>query len=72
MKPWITPGIRKSTKQRDKLFRKFINTKNEELKEELYAKYKNIGNKIVSIISASKKSHFQQYFIENGNDIKKA
>ena len=71
MKPWITSGIRKSIKQIDKLLRKFIKTKNEELKEELYDKYKNIRNKIVSIIRASKKSHFQQYFIENGNDIKK-
>ena len=41
VKPWITSGMGKSIKQRDKLLRKFIKTKNEELKEELYAKYKN-------------------------------
>ena len=44
VKPWITSKIRKSIKQCDKLLRKFIKTKNEELKEELYAKYKNIRN----------------------------
>ena len=71
VKPWIASEIRKSIKQCDKLLRKFIKIRNEELKEELYAKYKNIRNKIVSIIRASKKSQFQQYFIENGKDIKK-
>ena len=71
VKPWIASEIKNSIKQCDKLLRKFIKTRNEELKEELYAKYKNIRNKIVSIIRASKKSHFQQYFIENGNDFKK-
>ena len=40
VKPWITSRIRKSIKQHNKLLRKFIKTKNEELKEELYAKYK--------------------------------
>ena len=70
-KPWITSGIRTPIKQCDKLLRKFINTLNEESKEELYDKYKKIRNKIVSIIRASKKSHFQQYFIENCKDITK-
>jgi hypothetical protein len=70
-KPWITNGIRSSIKRRDKILRKFIKTKDELLKEELYSKYKSLRNKIVSLIRTSKKLHFQQYFTENCNDIRK-
>ena len=38
-KPWITNGIRSSIKRRDKLLRKFIKTKDEVLKDELYSAY---------------------------------
>ena len=70
-KPWITNGIRSSIKRRDKLLRKFIKTKDEVLKHELYATYKTLGNKIVSLTRASKKLHFQKYFTENYKDIRK-
>ena len=70
-KPWITNGIRSSIKRRDKLLRKFIKTKDEVLKHELYATYKTLRNKIVSLTRAGKKLHFQKYFTENCKDIRK-
>ena len=64
-KPWITNGIRSSIKRRDKLSRKFVKTKDEVLKHELYATYNTLRNKIVSVTRAGKKLHFQKYFTEN-------
>ena len=54
-KPWITNGIRSSIKRGDKLLRKFIKTRDEVLKHELYATYKTLRNKIVSLTMAGKK-----------------
>ena len=70
-KPWITNGIRSSIKGQDKLLRKFIKTKDEVLKHELYATYKTLRNKIVSLNRVGKKLHFQKYFMENCKDIRK-
>ena len=66
-KPWITDGIRSSIKRRDKLLRKFINTKD----EELYSTYKTLRNKIFSLTREGKNLHFQKYFTENCKDIRK-
>ena len=64
-KPWITPGIVKSIKRRDKLLRKFITTKEINRKNELHTQYKTLRNQVVSIIRKSKKLHYQTYFTEN-------
>ena len=63
--------FRSSIKRRDKLLRKFIKTKDEVLKHELYATCKTLVNKIVSMPRAGKKLHFQKYFAENCKDIRK-
>ena len=70
-KPWITNGIRSSIKRHDKLLRKFVKTKDEVLKDELYATYTTLRNKIVFLTRAGKKLHFQKYFTENCKDIRK-
>ena len=41
------------------------------LKHKLYATYKTLRNKIVSLTRAGKKLHFQNYFTENCKDIRK-
>ena len=41
------------------------------LKHELYATYKTLRNKIVSLTKAGKKLHLQKYFTENCKDIRK-
>ena len=46
-------------------YRKFIKTKDEVLKHDLYATYKTLRNKIVSLTRAGKKLHFQKYFTDN-------
>ena len=69
-KPWITPGIIKSIKRRDKLLRLYIKTEGNR-KEEIHIEYKIIRNKIIDLIRKSKKNHFKNLFIENANNAKK-
>ena len=69
-KPWITRGIIKSMKTRDQLFKKYINSKNEN-KEQIHNEYKIHRNRIVELIRLSKKIHYQSYFNDNLNNIKK-
>ena len=71
VKPWITRGIIKSIKRRDKLLRKYINAKDSVRKDQLHTDYKRLRNEVVAIIRRSKKMHYQKYFTENAGDIKK-
>ena len=70
-KPWITQGIINSIKRRDKLLCKQIKAKDPIRKELLRTEYKALRNRITYLISQSKKIHYQQYFTENYNNIKK-
>ena len=68
-KPWITKGIKKSIQRREKLYKKFIKSKNQKSKDELHHNYKELRNHIVTIIRESKKLHFKKYFTKNINNI---
>ena len=70
-KPWITPGILKSIKRRDKLLRKYIQLKDSIRKNEIHTQYKLLRNQIIALIRQSKKNYYQQYFSDNAKDIKK-
>ena len=70
-KPWITFGIRKSIRRREKLYKKFINAKNVDIKEEYNKAYKELRNHIVTLCRQSKKMHYQSFFTENSNNAKK-
>ena len=64
-KPWITNGIRKSMKRRDKIYKKYIKVKNDESKREYEKQYKTLRNQTVTLGRDSKKAHFQNYFLSN-------
>ena len=70
-KPWITSGIQKSIKIRDKFLKLYIKSKNIYLKENYHKIYKTYRNQIVSLTKQSKKNHYQNYFTVNYNNIKK-
>ena len=71
IKPWITPGIRTSIKRKDKLFKKYINSKHLPTKDTIHTEYKVLKNKINSLIYHSKKNHYTKYFNQYSNNIKK-
>ena len=50
---------------------KCIEAKDQTRREALRTEYKALRNRITYIINASKKTHFQRYFAENCNNIKK-
>ena len=70
-KPWLTPGILKSIQIRKKLHKKLIKTKNTTAKTILESSFKIYRNIIANLTRQSKKNHFQNYFAENTNNIKK-
>ena len=71
VKPWITLGIRTSIKQKDKLFKKYIDMKHLPTKDKIHTEYKVLKNRINSLIYHSKKNYYTQYFSQYSNNIKK-
>ena len=57
-------------KRRDKIYKKYIKAKNAEVKSDYEKQYKELRNRIVKLCRESKKTHFQNYFIINANNIK--
>ena len=66
-KPWVTSGIIKSIKYKNKLFGKFIKSK----EKFWYERYKNHLHMINKLISKSKKNYFRKFFQENHTVIMK-
>ena len=70
-KPWITQGILTCIKRRDHLLKQYINPRNSTRKNEIHLNYKSLRNKIVALITKSKKNYFKDYLTENAKDIQK-
>ena len=58
IKPWVKRGIRQSMKIRDKLYKQFIKSKNNQTHEIKQAAFKKYRNKITDLLRISKQSHF--------------
>ena len=69
-KPWITKGLRKSIAIRDKILKKFINSKVETTKSRLHIKYKRYRNSIINLIKISKRNYYKAFFNNNINNTK--
>ena len=65
--PWITRGIKKSSKRKQKLYVKFL--KNRNSKSEL--EYKNYKKLFESIKKRAKKNYFSSLILKHKNNIKK-
>ena len=63
--PWITPGILKSMKTRNKLYKTYIRKSN----EENHKKYKQYRNKLTDIIRNSKKMYYSKELENAEGDI---
>ena len=69
-KPWITNGILTSIKRKDKLFGKYIRTKDPLNKHVLHDEYKALRNRIIELINTSKQNFYHDYFEKNSNNIR--
>ena len=66
-KPWLTKGILKSIGEKNKTYKKFVNTKN----KTLYNKYKVYRDLLNTLIRKSKKKHYMDYFEAFAHNSKK-
>ena len=57
-KPWITNEIKMLIKRREKLCKKFIKAKNNDIKNTYYRQYKELRNRIVNLCKQSKKTYY--------------
>ena len=69
-KPWITPAIQKSISVKNNLLKKFITTKDPQVKERYHKKYKNYRNMLSTILKQSKTNYYNHCFETNWNSIK--
>ena len=68
LKPWITHEIQKLMKIRDRLFaRKKRQPENDHVREV----YNRVRNNVCRQLEKSKKQHYESYFDEMNNNIKK-
>ena len=64
-KPWITPDILTSVKNKNKLYRKYIRAKDPSRKNILHYEFKKHQNQIDKILKSSKALHYQRFFENN-------
>ena len=70
-KPWTTKGIVKSIEHKNKLFNKYLRFKDPAVETTTHNEYKELKNKIGSIIYVSKKSYYKKYFQTHNDNAKK-
>ena len=66
-KPWITPALKLSIQEKNKLFKKHLNSNST---YHTY-KYKIYRNKLSKLLIVSKKMYYHDYFKENFSNLKK-
>ena len=69
-KPWITSGLLKSMKSRDKLHKAFVKEVDPIKKTTIFNKYKTKRNMILKLLRVSKDKYYEQLFLENKNNLK--
>ena len=70
-KPWISKNIIGKISEKNKIFRKYINCKNDICKAELFEQFKILKNETTHLTCSGKKAYYQKYFAENKNNLQK-
>ena len=70
-KPWISKTILAKIGEKNKIFKKYINSRNVVRKTELFDQFKTIKNEITHLIRTGKKAYYQNYFAENKDNLQK-
>jgi hypothetical protein len=70
-KPWITNDILNKIKVKNKLFNKYVKSKNPTKKSESLSTYRLHRNQLNEHIKASKNNYYQNYFTENNKNLRK-
>ena len=70
-KPWVTNGILKSTKRRNKFLKNFIRAKNQCRTQIIHNEYKTLRNQILDLTRKSKDNLYKNYVNENNTNLRK-
>ena len=70
-RPWITNGLLKSMKNRDKIHKSFLKEKDTTKKEIIFKNYKATRNMIKILIRQCKRDYYITLFEQNRTDMKK-
>ena len=71
LKPWITTGILTSVKTKNRIYRKFLRTKNTTTKQQLHDHFKYYRNNLTNITKASKAIYYKNFFEDNEGNLRK-
>ena len=71
LKPWIITGIWTSIKTKNRIYRKFLRTKNATTKQQLHDHSKYYWNNLTKITKASKALHYKKFFKNNKGNLQK-
>ena len=63
-KPWISFGLLTSMKQRDRLLKKYIRTKNPIRKQIAHSEYKTLRNRILELTRVGKKTSIRTILLK--------
>ena len=69
-KPWITNGILKSIERKNKIYKRYTKTKNNEARTQIYSEYKILRNTLTNLINLSKENYYKSFFRNHNNNIK--
>ena len=69
-KPWITPAIQKSISVKNNLLKRFINSKDPQVKDIFHEQFKDYRNMLSTLLKKSRTNYYNQYFEANMNNIK--
>ena len=61
-KPWINEEVQFLMWERDKIFKKFRNSTDDDAKLQLYSKYKQMRNNLTTLKRNNKKNYYENYF----------
>ena len=70
-KPWISKNILTKITEKNKIFRKYLKSKNEVRKTELFDQFKILKNEITHLTRSGKKAYYQKYVAENKGNLQK-
>ena len=69
-KPWVTPGMVNSIRNKNKLYKIFFKEKNRKTKEYYEKHFKSYRNHISSLLRETKDSYYKQYFEDNQKNLR--
>ena len=69
-KPRITPAIQKSISVKNNLLKRFINSKDPQVKDIFHEQFKDYRNMLSTLLKKSRTNYYNQYFEANMNNIK--